>query len=284
MSFYKGYSVALALGGGGARGLAHISVLAALDEIGVRPRAISGTSIGAIMGAAYAAGYSGADLRTHVETLFARRFQLARKLLQSRARRRVRLPFSIAHPVLIDGERFLEAFWPPDMPRTFEALQTPLFIVATDFRGRREAVFSSGSLRSAVAGSMAIPGLVRPPASEQGFLVDGGLVNPLPYNHLVGLANIVVAVDVSGTAGVEARGGPPSPLETLIVTSQIMMSAMSARAIADNPPDVLISPAVNQFMALDLFKAERIFAAGDACREELIAGLDRAVARLDRTG
>lgn len=281
MSLFRGKSVALALGGGGARGLAHISVLEALDEIGVRPTAIAGASIGAIVGAAYAAGFSGKELRAHTQSILRNRIQLTRKLLDARARRRGKFLSRVAHPLLIDGERFLSAFWPAGMPERFEDLDIPLHVVATNFRQRREAVFSSGLLRPAVAGSMAIPGVVRAAASEQGYLVDGGLVNPLPYNHLVGRADIVVAVDVSGNLGVDAGDRPPSPFETIIVASQIMMNAISSRMIAQNPPDVLVSPAVHQFLALDLSKTSRIFAAGDACRDALLDGLARAAARLD---
>ncbi len=281
MSGYRGHTVAIALGGGGARGLAHISVLEILDDLGVRPVAIAGTSIGAIIGAAYAAGHSGRDLRAHVEFIFARRLQLLRRLLKARARRRGRLRIDLAHPVLLDGERFLNAFWPEGMPERFEDLRIPFRVVATDFRRRRETVFSSGPLRPAVAGSMAIPGLVLAATYGESYFVDGGLVNPLPYNHLAGLADIVIAVDVSGTFGLDERRRQPSPFETIIVGSQIMMNAITARMIEEQPPDVLVSPAVNKYLALDLLKASRIFAAGDACRADLIAGLERAAARLD---
>jgi NTE family protein len=277
-----GPSVALALGGGGARGLAHIGVLEALDELGVRPTAIAGTSIGAIVGAAYAAGFSGAELRAHAEAIFRNRMGLARRLLRSRARRRAR-PFSdLAHPALVDAERFLAAFWPKGMPQSFEELRIPFLAVATDFRRRREVALSSGPLAPAVAGSMAIPGLVRPVAYGDSFLIDGGLVDPLPYTHLFGRADIVMAVDVSGESEMRERGRPPSPIETIVVASQIMMNAISERMIAEHPPDVLIAPAVNQYLALDLFKTKRILAAGDACRDEVIAGLETAAARLER--
>ena len=281
MSGFRGLTVGLALGGGGARGLAHIGVLETLDELGVRPAAIAGTSIGAIIGAAYAAGYSGRQLRDHAQAILKHRVRLARRLLSARARRRGRLLSRVAHPVLLDGERFLDAFWPSPMPHGFEELQIPLRVVATDFRRREEVVFSGGPLRPAVAGSMAIPGLVRAATCDDRFLVDGGLVNPLPYGHLAGLADIVVAVHVSGTSGVDESRGPPSPLETIIVSSQIMMSAITARMLKERPPDVLVSPAVNQYLALDLSKASRIFSAGDACRPDLIAGLERAAARIE---
>jgi NTE family protein len=276
----RGRTVAVALGGGGARGLAHISVLEALDEMGVRPVALAGTSIGAIVGTAYAAGFSGAQLRAHAESLLRHRIGLARKLLYARARRRQRLLARLAHPLLFYGARFLDAFWPQGVPETFEELQIPMTVVATDFRRRREAVFAHGPLRPAVAGSMAIPGVVRAQKSERGYLVDGGLVNPLPYDHLRGKADIIVAVNVSGNSGDEG-GGAPSPIQTMIVASQILMNSISARKIEQNPPDVLVAPAVHQYLALDLFKASRIFAAGDACRETLRAQLRAAAERLE---
>lgn len=135
-------TVAVALGGGGARGLAHISLLQILDDLGVRPVAIAGTSVGAVIGAAYAAGHSGADLREHTEKILRGRMRLTRRLLGTRARRRRRFMVDFAHPVMIDGERFLSAFWPSEMPQRFEDLRIPLHVVATDFDRRREVVFS----------------------------------------------------------------------------------------------------------------------------------------------
>jgi NTE family protein len=275
-----GKTVALALGGGGARGLAHIAILQALDEMGVQPVAMAGASIGAIIGAAYAAGFSGGELRQHAEGLLANRLLLARRLLSARARGRKGLFKGFAYPLLIDGERFLDAFWPEGMPGTFEELRIPLTVVATDFRRRCETVFTSGALRTAVAGSMSLPGVVRATKSERGYLVDGGLVNPLPYDHLIGQADIVVAVNVSGNSGVEDNRAPTA-FQTMIVATQILMSAISARKIEDNPPDVLIAPGVHQYLALDLSKAGRIFAAGDACGELLREGLLRAAERLE---
>jgi len=276
-----GRTVAVALGGGGARGLAHISVLQALDDMGVRPVAMAGTSIGAIIGSAYAAGFSGAELRAHTEAILKNRIGLARKLLYARARGRKRLLARVAHPFLIDGERFLDAFWPKGVPERFEDLAIPMTVVATDFRRRCEAVFSRGPLRPAVAGSMSIPGVVRAAKSEQGWLVDGGLVNPLPYDHLSGRADIIVAVNVSGNMGVENLTSAPSAFQTMIVASQILMNSISSRMIEENPPDILIAPAVHQYLALDLFKTSRIFAAGDACRDGLREQLLQAAERLE---
>ncbi|MEK8125268.1 patatin-like phospholipase family protein [Methylocystis sp. IM4] len=275
-----GRTVAVALGGGGARGLAHISVLQALDDMGVRPVALAGASIGAIIGAAYAAGFSGEALREHTEAVLANRLKLARRLLYARARGRKRLFKGVGHPFLIDGERFLDAFWPEGVPERFEDLQIPLTVVATDFQRRCEVAFTKGLLRPAIAGSMSVPGVVRATKTEAGYLVDGGLVNPLPYDHLAGKADIIVAVNVSGNFGAESETRAPTAFQTMMVATQILTNSISARMIEDNPPDVLIAPAVHQYLALDLFKAERIFSAGDACREALREGLARAAARL----
>ncbi|MGJ0508069.1 MAG: patatin-like phospholipase family protein [Methylocystis sp.] len=274
-----GKTVAVALGGGGARGLAHISVLQALDDMGVRPVALAGTSIGAIIGAAYAAGFSGADLRAHTEAVLRNRFRLARRLFHARARGRKRLFKGVGHPLLIDGERFLDAFWPMGVPERFEDLAIPLTVVATDFRRRCEVVFSNGLLRPAVAGSMSVPGVVRATKGEHGYLVDGGLVNPLPYAHLAGKADIIIAVNVSGNSGAESETRAPTAFQTMIVATQILMNSLSARMLEDDPPDVLVVPAVHQYLALDVFKASRIFDAGDSCRDLLREGLLRAAAR-----
>jgi len=109
-------SIALALGAGGARGLAHIAVLEALDDIHVRPAAIAGSSIGALIGAAYAAGLSGKQIRRHVIALAHDRSEILRGLMAARV-----APFSLSglfaapfgNPVLIDAGKFCAAFLPP---------------------------------------------------------------------------------------------------------------------------------------------------------------------------
>jgi NTE family protein len=166
-----------------ARAALRISACLKRRRLGVRPVAIAGASIGAIVGAAYAAGFSGAELRAHTQAILKNRIGLARRLLHARARGRKRLLSRVAHPLLFDGERFLHAFWPEGMPERFEDLSIPLQVVATDFRRRIEAVFATGPLRPAVAGSMAIPGIVRAAASDHGYFVDGGFQSS-SYDHL----------------------------------------------------------------------------------------------------
>ena len=204
------------MGGGGARGIAHIAILEAFDELGVKPRALAGTSIGAIIGAAYAAGIDAKQLRAHTIAVMRKRSEVMGKLLKARVGRFTDLVLrGLGNPVLLDAEIFLEMFWPEAMPARFEDLPIPLQVVTTDFGGRCEAIYSTGLLAPAVAGSMAIPGLIKPVEMDGRVLIDGGAVNPLPYDLLFETADVVMAVDVTfggwrGAANVRRRSTPCS--------------------------------------------------------------------------
>ena len=199
-------SFALALGGGGARGLAHIAVLEALDEMGRKPVAIAGTSIGSLIGAAYAAGMSGKQIRRFVIRLAHNRAEVFRRLIATRAGTFANL-FSLGFgsATLVDAEKFCRQFLPDDVPEDFDELEIPLTIVATDLYRRQQAVFSSGALRPALAASIALPTVMRPVIVNDRILIDGGATNPLPFDHLRALADIVVAVDISGEPAERAR-------------------------------------------------------------------------------
>jgi NTE family protein len=195
----------LALGGGGARGLAHIVVLEAFDELGVRPSLIAGTSIGAVVGAAYAAGMSGRAIREHATRSLRDRSGVMAALIASRVGRLADIVSGFGNPFLIDGERLLDRLWPEAVPERFEDLLLPLEVAATDYHARAEAAFTTGPLGPAVAASIAIPGVIRPVRLGERLLVDGGAVNPLPFDRLIGRADVIVAVDVTG--GLPPMGG-----------------------------------------------------------------------------
>ena len=149
--------VAIALGGGGARGIAHVLALEALDEMGIRPVAIAGTSMGAVVGAAYAAGIEGRAIRTHILRVLRNRSDVMGKLLRARVGRFADLVLrGRGNPVLLDPEICLDLFWPSGMPSRFEDLDIETIIVATDYLSRNEVAYDAGPLRPAVAGSMAI--------------------------------------------------------------------------------------------------------------------------------
>jgi NTE family protein len=260
-------SIALALGMGGARGLAHIAVLEALDQLGARPKAIAGTSIGALIGAGYAAGMSGAEIRAYVGTLLRDRGEVMRRVFAIRVGRVVDL-LSTGNPMLADAEQFVEKFLPAKVPNDFARLGIPLAVVATDFWQRKEVVFAGGALRPALAGSIAVPGILRAVDHDDRVLVDGGAVNPLPFDLLRGAADIVVAVDVTG--GPTHRGHrTPAPFEALFSTLAIMSHALVDEKLKSGAPDLLLRPNVDAFNMLDFFRATAILRAAEPIKEEV---------------
>jgi NTE family protein len=267
-------TVALALGAGGARGLAHIAVLEAFDELGVRPVAIAGTSIGAMIGAAYAAGMSARVLRTYALDVLRDRATLMAALIGARAGRLADVFAGFGNPLLIDAERFLDRLWPEAVPDRFEDLQVPFTVVATDYDSRSEVVFNAGPLLPGVAGSIAIPGLVRPVCHDGRVLVDGGAVNPLPFDHLIGRADILVAVDVTGGPNPHASRAPSS-FEMMFGTLQIMQGAIVAAKLKIYRPEIVVRPAVDRFRVLDFFEARAILSAAEAIKDELKRELAR---------
>jgi NTE family protein len=262
-------SFALALGGGGARGLAHIAVLEALDDMGKRPAAIAGTSIGALIGAAYAAGMSGRQIRRFVITLAHNRAEVFRRLIATRAgtfANLFNLGFSSA--TLVDAEKFCEQFLPDNVPDDFGDLEIPLTILATDLYRRQQAVFSSGALKPALAASIALPTVMRPVVVADRILIDGGAINPLPFEELRGRADVVVAVDISG-APTDERRDIPNPWECLLATVLVMGSAITAEKVKHGPPDLIVRPAVGAFRALDFLQASAILRASEPVKTEL---------------
>jgi NTE family protein len=172
------------------------------------------------------------------------------------------------NPVLLDAEVFLDLFWPVGMPQLFENLTTRTIIVATNYLGRNEVAYETGLLRPAVAGSMAIPGLFRPVSFGDAVLIDGGAVNPLPYDLLSGLADIVVAVDVTFGSRPLKRRSPP-PFASMFGAAQIMQGAITAQKLKVRAPDILVRPKVEHFGVLDFFRASQILRAAEGGKDEL---------------
>ncbi|VXB17562.1 MULTISPECIES: patatin-like phospholipase family protein [unclassified Bosea (in: a-proteobacteria)] len=269
----------LVLGSGGARGLSHIPVLEALDELGLKPALIAGSSMGAIVGAAYAAGLSGRDLRAHVEASFRDRARVIARLLEARIGKIADLwRGGLGNPVLIDGERLLDLFWPQAVPDRFEELGIPFLAVATDYHLHDEVVLGSGPLTPAVAASLAIPGLIRPVTIGGRVLIDGGAINPLPYDRLLGPGRLVLAVDTSAPATV-SDSRVPEPLEAMVGVSQILTRALVQRMIERQPPDILIRAGGEGFGGLDFFRWQAILEAAQPAKEEVKRRLSEALER-----
>jgi NTE family protein len=259
-------SLGLALGGGGARGFAHILILEALDELGIRPRAIAGTSIGALMGAAYASGMSGAEIRAHCSDLFQKRTDLIKRFL-ARWDGRLGEIWGSVRPPISAADRLLKTLLPHELPETFEALQIPLIVVATDFYAQEQTIITEGPLLPALTASAALPTLMRPVKIDQRLLIDGGFVNPLPFDLINGGADIIAAVDVSaGTQ--ETWGKRPTFIETLIGSMQISLRAIIHEKLRAGAPDILIRPNVGPYRVLDFFKFEEILVNCADCKDE----------------
>ena len=186
--------VGLALGSGGARGWAHLGVLQALKEKGIEVECVAGTSMGALVGAFYAAGREEV-LRDVGETLDWRRL------------RQFFWEVSLSRSGLTDGRKLLEETRRLLGLKEFRELDLPFRAVATDLDTGREVVLSAGHLLPALRASISIPGVFSPVWVGKRLLVDGGLVNPVPVNVAREMgAKVVVAVDVS--PGIEPEKKP----------------------------------------------------------------------------
>ncbi len=271
-------TLALALGGGGARGLAHIHVIEALDEMGLRPAVVAGSSIGALMGAGVAAGMSGKEIREHVLATVGRRGEVLNRLWRLR-------PTSLAEAVAsgfrvgqFNIERVLKAFLPEAVPLRFSDLALPLKIIVTDYYGQTERVCESGDLYKALAASCALPAVFMPVKIDGRVMIDGGIYNPIPFDHLRGLADIVVAVDVVG--GPDGDGETiPSRIDSLFGATQLMMQSIITMKMQAGAPDILLRPDVGRFRVLDFLRAQELLAATSGTKDEV----KRALAeRIDR--
>lgn len=258
--------IGLVLGSGGARGLAHIVVLETLDRLGIRPVEIAGTSIGAILGAAYAAGMSGAELRAHVLRDYRNRAEVMTRLFQTRVGRIADLwRGGFGNPVLVDGLGILERFLPSPLPETFEGLSIPLSVVAGDYHRLDRVVFRAGPLAPAIAASMAIPGLVRPVQFGNRVLVDGGTVDPLPIRAVEREVDLILAIDVSRAAARDEAEAMPGAFEMGFRVYDLMQAALAdAQMTGLKKPVRRLKAPVEGFNALDFFAAKRILAASES--------------------
>jgi NTE family protein len=272
--------IGLVLSGGGARGSAHIGVLKALEELGVTVDMIAGTSMGAIIGAFYAAGYNAAEIE---EILAGMDWEAAMSDRPARVDRTMRkkeledqlmIPYrlgfndgKIQMPLgLIEGQHLDQVFHqilePVGDIQDFDDLAIPYRAIATDLVTGDAVVLASGSLADAVRASMSVPGVFSPLTIDGRMLVDGGLANNLPVDVLREMgADVVIAVDIS------------SPL----LTRQQMTSVLSVTEQLTNfltrrnteeqlalmgEDDILIVPELGNFSAANFAQATEIVATG----------------------
>jgi NTE family protein len=268
----------VAFGGGGARGLAHIHIIEALDELGIKPVAIAGSSIGSIMGAGMASGMTGAEIHGYARSILGSRAEVAARMWRSR-------PGTIAEAMQggirvgqFNIERILKAFLPEAIPQTFDALKIPLKVTATDYFGHKLAVLAEGELHSALAASAAIPAVFRPVVRNGCLLIDGGIYNPVPFDLLEKDADIIIAIDVVGAPS-DAERKHPTTVDLMYGASQLMMQSIIANKLQQSRPDILIRPKVSKYRVLDFLKIEALMAETAEIKDELKRAVDKAVAR-----
>jgi len=288
----------LALGSGSARGWAHIGVIRALEERGIKPDIVCGTSIGALVGGAYAAG----ELDRLEEWVTGIAWTTVLRLMDLTWR-----------GGLIRGARLFTLFGTMLANRDIDELPIPFGAIATELQSGRELWLRHGKLLEAVRASCAMPGLFTPVVRDGAVLVDGGLVNPVPVSMCRALgADLVVAVDLSWgklgpyrrskerrevvprdepswigrmtsklTRRKERRQGDPSIVKqeeepsipsifNVVMTSLDIVEMRVARSrLAGEPADVLITPLLPDFATMDYHRAEEAIAEGRAAVDRM---------------
>lgn len=269
--------IGLALGSGGAGGLAHILMLEVFDELGIRPHHIAGTSIGAIIGALYAAGIPGSRIRGIAADLVIRDGdtwqEIARKKEHVLSWARLLRP-RLRRGGLVSSDAFLASLFARLEQQRFEELEIPLSVVATDLWAREAVVYDKGLFRPAIQASSALPGLFTPVEIDDHVLIDGGAVNPLPWDVLPADCDVTVAVDVTGD---RTRTGDLSPLEAVFNTFVIMQGSIAAAKRAHAGPDIYVESGISDVRALEFHRIDEIFAQAEPARDELKRQLSRLI-------
>lgn len=270
-------TVGVALGGGGARGLAHIEMLDVLDEMGIQPVAMAGTSIGAVIGVLYAGGLSATEIRKQIEYLTARPESFEDVIRERRLFGWLDfIDLKIGRNSLFRIDKFLDHIDETLGISRLEDLRIPLKVVATDFWGHSQVVIDSGPIEEAVAASFAIPGVFKPVIKDGRVLVDGGMVNPVPYDLLEKDCDIVVAIDVITP---RKRKGEriPSFTDTVFSTFQIAEKSIVREKIRNHPPTIYVEPTIEDVLALEFHKAAEIYEQAQPARKRLTEALRRAL-------
>jgi NTE family protein len=253
--------IGLALGGGGVRGLAHIPILETLDDLGIKPSIISGTSMGAIIGALYASGMSGREIRERISRHLILKDDTWRDIIAKKGHLLKWVSaFSpeLARGGFINTQGFFEYLFSEIQKRTFEELEVPLLVIAADYWTAEEIVMEADDLLPALQASMAVPGVFAPVSIGGRVLIDGGVVNLVPYDHLLERADFIIAVDVSRVRH-PGKNEIPSALESVLGAFNIMQASALAEKMRHRKPDIYVQPKIQDGRMLDFGKTEEVF-------------------------
>lgn len=233
--------VNLVLSGGAARGIAHIGVIKALEELGFEISAVSGVSAGALVGAFYCDGYTPEEMMRVVRAKSWLRFL------------KPTVP-KLGLISLRDAEKYLRSMLSVER---FEQLKKKLFVGAVDIKSGKTLFFESGNFFLPLLGSCALPGIFEPIKYGDYLLVDGGITNNLPIEPLLGLDGLLVGVDVNPNTSMERIGN----IFQILVRSFLL----SVRSNVDKRKEachVVIEPSLYEYSPLSLLKAEELYRLG----------------------
>jgi NTE family protein len=278
--------IGLALSGGGARGFAHVGVLKGLETAGIEIDYLAGASMGGLIGACYAAGKSADELEERVLELS--RMRQLMKLIDLAPYRRGLLEGNKVRAYLADLI---------DEDCTFESLQIPLSVTAVDLLQGKEVVLNHGLLLPAIMSTIAIPGLFPPHSLGPYRLVDGGVLNNLPFDHVRSMgADIVIAVDVQLDPHYELpwqdlpeKPNWPIRLPDFFLdfyrAELIMISAINRMRLQNCPPDMLIRPPIppDITMFLGFPHGKQIIEAGEEAIQGALPRIIEIIERYDKS-
>ncbi len=261
----KSARIGVALGSGSARGWAHIGVLRALAEHGIRPTVVAGASTGSLVAAACASGQLKA-LESWV-----------RALTKIDVWRLMDANFSGGG--VMTGNKLMRAVGDQLEDREIEELDSQFGAVACDLYSGREVWLRSGSMLSAVRASSGLPGLFTPVQHEGRWLIDGGVVNPVPVSLCRALgADYVIAVSLNRGLADGGRGRPAeeesgsmqaSMMEVMYSSINIMADRITRSRLAGDPPDIVVRPRLSDFRLMDFHRAAEAIDEGFAAVERL---------------
>lgn len=239
-------TVGVALAAGGAKGVAYLPFLAALEDMDIHPSIMAGSSVGSVLGGFYAAGSSPSEI---IELIGGFRPQ------------RIGRFFSInwLGPGIISS-RSVRHFLGEHLPvMSFEETRIPFVTVATDYWRREQVVFRSGSLVDAITASAAVPGVFEPAHVDGRVLVDGGIMNTQPYDLISGDCDRVIALDVSNRTADPDRSDQPRGTEAILNTFRILTDQQTEMKVRQDPPDLHFRVRLPFVEMLDFHKYEEIF-------------------------
>ncbi|MDQ0339197.1 NTE family protein [Caldalkalibacillus uzonensis] len=250
--------IGLALGAGGARGLAHIGILQVLEEHNIPVHCIAGSSIGALVGSFYAVGHSPQQMRKFL-SLFPQKYWL---------------DYTVPKMGFIAGDKVKEIVRMLTKNKRIEELDKPLAIVATHLHKGERTVFRQGSIAEAVRASVSIPGIFEPAVIDGELYVDGGVVDRVPVSVLKEMkADLIVAVDVSYVG--ETNHQIKSIFDVIAQTIDIMEREILKYRMFD--VDVLIRPQVNAYSTTMFYRGEEIIQEGVRSAEQAMPRIQESI-------